>query len=59
MSSRFTLEDGTIAEVTFRADENGFHAESPLIPTPHPIPAHVHRLLEIAADQKAQGITFE
>merc|ERR1712168_616312 len=37
-SYRFTLPDGTIAEVRWVADEFGFRAESPLTPTP-PMPS--------------------
>ncbi|KAK3857461.1 hypothetical protein Pcinc_023341 [Petrolisthes cinctipes] len=58
-SYRFTLSDGSIAEVTFIADENGFQPQSPLLPTPHPDPPHVAELLRIAAEQRAAGITFE
>ncbi|XP_069167585.1 cuticle protein AM1159-like [Procambarus clarkii] len=56
---RFPLDDGTVAEVRYVADDNGFRPESPLLPTPHPLPAHVHELLRIAEDQRARGITFK
>merc|ERR1712183_686455 len=56
----FPLADGSgFAEVKYIADENGFRAESPLLPTPHPLPAHVVELLRIADEQRAAGITFE
>ncbi|KAK4304190.1 hypothetical protein Pmani_023824 [Petrolisthes manimaculis] len=58
-SYRFVLGDGSVAEVTFIADENGFQPQSDLLPTPHPLPAHVYELLRIAEEQRAQGITFE
>ncbi|KAK3857467.1 hypothetical protein Pcinc_036300 [Petrolisthes cinctipes] len=58
-SWRFSLPDGTIAEVTFIADENGYQPQSPLIPTPHPNPPHVEALLRIAEEQRAAGITFD
>merc|ERR1712212_135206 len=51
-----TLEDGSQAVVRFVANENGYRAESPLIPTPHPLPAHVYELLEIAERQRAEGM---
>ncbi|KAK8377586.1 hypothetical protein O3P69_013910 [Scylla paramamosain] len=56
---RFTLPDGTVAEVRFFADENGYRAESPLNPTPHPLPAHAIEQIRIAEEQREQGITFE
>ncbi|XP_045101782.1 cuticle protein AM1159-like [Portunus trituberculatus] len=56
---RFTLPDGTVAEVRYIADENGYRAESPLIPTPHPLPAHAIEQIRIAEEQREQGITFE
>ncbi|XP_042241689.1 cuticle protein AM1199-like [Homarus americanus] len=58
-SYRFPLPDGTIAEVRYFADENGYVAESPLIPTPHPLPAHAIEQIRIAEEQRAQGITFQ
>lgn len=59
MTLRFVLADGSVAEVTFIANENGFQPQSDLLPTPHPLPAHVYELLRIADEQRAQGITFE
>ena len=53
------LEDGSFATVNFVADENGFRAESPILPVPHPNPPHVEELLRIAEQQRAAGITFE
>ncbi|KAK8745514.1 hypothetical protein OTU49_000234, partial [Cherax quadricarinatus] len=58
-SFKFPLDDGSIAEVRYVADENGFRPESSMLPTPHPLPDHVHELLRIAEDQRARGITFE
>ncbi|KAK3857450.1 hypothetical protein Pcinc_036283 [Petrolisthes cinctipes] len=55
-SYRFTLDDGSVAEVTWVADENGYRAESPLIPA---IPEHVFELLRIAEQQRAEGIQFD
>ncbi|XP_047478455.1 cuticle protein AM1199-like [Penaeus chinensis] len=57
-SYRFTLPDGTIAEVRYVADEFGFRAESPLIPTPHPLPAHAVEQIRVAEEQRRRGITF-
>ncbi|KAK3857465.1 hypothetical protein Pcinc_036298 [Petrolisthes cinctipes] len=53
---RFILPDGTVAEVTFTADENGFRPESPLLPTPHPLPAHALEQIRFAEQQRAEGI---
>ncbi|XP_066941930.1 cuticle protein AM1199-like [Macrobrachium rosenbergii] len=58
-SYRFPLPDGSFAEVRYVADENGFRAESPFIPTPHPLPAHAIEQIRIAEEQRARGITFE
>ncbi|XP_063598403.1 cuticle protein AMP1A-like [Penaeus indicus] len=57
-SYTLTLEDGTQAVVTFVANENGFQPQSNILPTPHPLPAHVFELLEIAERQRAEGIVF-
>ncbi|XP_045621222.1 cuticle protein AMP1A [Procambarus clarkii] len=58
-SISFTFPDGTPALIVYQADENGFQPQSDLIPTPHPLPAHVHELIRIAEEQRAQGIVFE
>nr|XP_027208970.1 cuticle protein AMP1A-like [Penaeus vannamei] len=57
-SYTYTLADGTQAVVTFVANENGFQPQSSILPTPHPLPAHVFELLEIAERQRAAGIVF-
>ncbi|XP_042888865.1 cuticle protein AM1199-like [Penaeus japonicus] len=54
----FPLDDGTFAEVRYVADEFGFRAESPLIPTPHPLPAHAVEQIRVAEDQRRRGIQF-
>ncbi|XP_071552009.1 cuticle protein AMP1B-like [Panulirus ornatus] len=58
-SFRFNLPDGTVAEVRFIADENGYQPESNLIPTPHPLPAHAIEQIRFAEEQRARGITFD
>ncbi|XP_042859361.1 cuticle protein AMP1A-like [Penaeus japonicus] len=52
----FPLTDGGVAEFSYVADENGYQPSSDLLP---PTPPHVFRLLEIAAEQRAAGITFD
>ncbi|XP_071552007.1 cuticle protein AM1199-like [Panulirus ornatus] len=56
---RFPLDDGTIAEVSYVADEYGYRPQSPLIPTPHPLPAHAIEQIRIAEEQRRQGIVWE
>ncbi|XP_045621230.1 cuticle protein AM1159 [Procambarus clarkii] len=58
-SFRFNLPDGTVAEVRYVADELGYRPESPLIPTPHPLPPHAIEQIRVAEEQRAKGITFE
>lgn len=55
---RFLLSDGTVAEVRYVANENGFQPESDILPTPHPPPAHALKQILVAEEQKRQGITF-
>merc|ERR1712198_355351 len=52
------LADGTQAVIRFIANELGYQPQSDILPTPHPIPAHVYKLLEIAERQRAEGIVF-
>ncbi|XP_042241702.1 cuticle protein AMP5 [Homarus americanus] len=54
-SFSFPLDDGTLAEFIFEADENGYRVDSPLIPVAPPNPSHVEELLQIVAQLKAQG----
>ncbi|XP_071551767.1 cuticle protein AM1159-like [Panulirus ornatus] len=51
--------DGTFQEVRFVANEFGFQPESPLIPTPHPLPAHAQEQIRVAEAQRSQGVVFE
>ncbi|XP_037798701.1 cuticle protein AMP4-like isoform X1 [Penaeus monodon] len=55
----FPFPEGGVAEFTYVADENGYQPSSDLLPVGPPLPPHVYRLLEIAEQQRAQGITFE
>ncbi|CAL4121071.1 unnamed protein product [Meganyctiphanes norvegica] len=62
-SFSFTLPDGTLAEVRWVADEQGFRAESPLLPVapvnPHPIPAHALEQIRFAEEQRARGLVWD
>ncbi|XP_068226260.1 cuticle protein AM1159-like [Palaemon carinicauda] len=58
-SYSFLFPEGLTGEIRYVADENGFRAESPLLPTPHPLPAHAIEQIRIAEQQRANGITFE
>ncbi|XP_042887676.1 cuticle protein AMP1A-like [Penaeus japonicus] len=58
----YTLDDGSVVEVRYQADENGFQAQSPLLPVapefPHPIPQFVLDQIAFAEEQdrlEAQG----
>ncbi|XP_076068342.1 uncharacterized protein LOC143040795 [Oratosquilla oratoria] len=51
----FTFPDGTPAEFQFVADEGGYRVESPLLPTPPPLPAHAIAQIEKAAQEAASG----
>ncbi|XP_047481619.1 cuticle protein AM1199-like [Penaeus chinensis] len=53
----YLLPDGSLAEVKFVANENGYQPESSLLPVapafPHPIPDFVLRQIEFAEQQRA------
>ncbi|KAL7643309.1 UNVERIFIED_CONTAM: hypothetical protein RMT77_006601 [Armadillidium vulgare] len=55
----FPLDDGTIGEVRYIADENGYQPESALIPTPHPLPAHALEQIRFAEEQRARGVEWD
>ncbi|XP_027218498.2 cuticle protein AMP1A [Penaeus vannamei] len=58
-SFRFTLPDGTIAEVSYTADEEGFKPQSDLLPIAPPLPAHALEQIQFAEQQRAAGVIFE
>ncbi|XP_047470128.1 endocuticle structural glycoprotein SgAbd-2-like [Penaeus chinensis] len=55
----YTAPDGSVIEVKFVADENGFQAESDALPVapefPHEIPEFVLRQIEFAAEEDARA----
>ncbi|XP_066960759.1 cuticle protein AM1159-like [Macrobrachium rosenbergii] len=51
----FTFPDGTPATFNFVADENGYRVESPLLPTPPPLPPHAIAQIEKARQEAASG----
>ena len=38
--------------MTYVADENGFRAESPFLPTPPPLPAHAIEQIRFAEEER-------
>lgn len=56
MPTRYTQDDGTVAEVHYVADEKGFQPDSSLIPVapafPHPIPLFVQEQIHFAEEQR-------
>ncbi|XP_071551785.1 cuticle protein AM/CP1114-like [Panulirus ornatus] len=50
-SYSFILLDGTNAEFTYVADEEGIRVESPLLPTSPPIPAHSLAQIDFARQE--------
>ncbi|XP_026467229.1 endocuticle structural glycoprotein SgAbd-2-like [Ctenocephalides felis] len=45
-SFQFTAPDGTQVQLTYVADEEGFHPQGPHLPTPPPIPDHVLKSIQ-------------
>ncbi|XP_064094023.1 cuticle protein AM1159-like [Macrobrachium nipponense] len=54
----YTAPDGTVVEMKYVANENGFQPESPFLPVapefPHPIPQFVLDQIAFAAEQEAR-----
>ncbi|KAF2343987.1 Insect cuticle protein, partial [Trinorchestia longiramus] len=55
----FTFPDGTPAQFSFVADEGGYRVESPLLPTPPPLPPHAIEQIAKAERERAQGIIHD
>ncbi|XP_042241703.1 cuticle protein AM1199-like [Homarus americanus] len=56
---RFPLDDGSIGEVIYVADEFGYRPESALIPTPPPLPAHAIEQIAFAEELRRQGVEWD
>ncbi|KAK8377907.1 hypothetical protein O3P69_014088 [Scylla paramamosain] len=54
-SFSFPFPEGGTGSVSYVADENGYRPESPLIPTPHPLPAHAIEQIRFAQSQGRSG----
>ncbi|KAK8372318.1 hypothetical protein O3P69_019951 [Scylla paramamosain] len=54
-SFSFPFPEGGIGSVSYVADENGYRPVSPLIPTPHPLPAHAIEQIRFAQSQGRFG----
>ena len=55
----FTFPDGSPGQFSFVADEGGYRVESPLLPTPPPMPAHALEQIAKAERERAQGIRWD
>ncbi|XP_071551771.1 cuticle protein AM1239-like [Panulirus ornatus] len=58
-SFRFVFPEGNAADVRYIADENGFQPQSDLLPTDHPLPAHVIDLIRMTEELRAAGATWD
>ncbi|KAK3885859.1 hypothetical protein Pcinc_009958 [Petrolisthes cinctipes] len=56
-SYSYISPEGEVVQVTYVADEFGFRAESPFVPTAHPLPAHA--LLQIAFAEEQRRLRNE
>ena len=45
-SYRYVSPEGEKIAILYRADENGYHPEGSVLPTPHPIPEYILRALD-------------
>lgn len=52
----FTFPDGSQGQFNFIADEFGYRVESPLLPTPPPMPAHALEQIARSERERAAGI---
>lgn len=59
LSFSFTLDDGTPAEFTYTADENGYNVQSDLIPQAPEMPEHALEQIRFAEQQRAAGVEWD
>ncbi|ALC44199.1 Edg78E [Drosophila busckii] len=50
----FVSQDGQRIQITYTADENGYHPQGDAIPTPHPVPEYILRSLAYIASHSQQ-----
>ncbi|XP_076056238.1 cuticle protein AMP2-like [Oratosquilla oratoria] len=55
----YPADDGSIVEVQYKAGDQGFQAESPVLPKAPPMPAHAEEQVRIGEDQRRQGLVFD
>ncbi|XP_018021254.1 endocuticle structural glycoprotein SgAbd-2-like [Hyalella azteca] len=53
-SYSFLMEDGSIVMLHYTADENGFVAESPILPSSPPLPLHAQQQIASAENERLQ-----
>merc|ERR1712198_339122 len=58
-SWEYTLDDGSVAEYRYTADENGYRPDSSLIPVGPALPSHVVAQLQYVQEQQARGLTWD
>ncbi|XP_076056255.1 cuticle protein AM1199-like [Oratosquilla oratoria] len=57
-SYKFTDPQGTVVNLRYVADENGFHADSPFLPVAPPLPQHAIEQIRFAQQQRQRSPTF-
>ncbi|XP_068226150.1 cuticle protein AM1199-like [Palaemon carinicauda] len=55
----FPFPEGGSGSVSYVADEFGYRPESPLLPTPPPLPAHAVEQIRKAEQERARGIRWD
>lgn len=58
-SFSFPLDDGSLAQFSYTADENGYNVQSPLLPVAPPMPEHALEQIRFAEEQRARGVEWD